>query len=413
MLLTYSLSQKIINSKNQICLSFTPKIQSDQVFYFKTQLYIDKKEWDPEKQRPKNIYCKKFKQLNTKLNAIKVALGELIQNQKTKEKIPSSRTITTLIKQVCSNNHHCYPENSLLNIMSQYLEIKKENICLSTYRRYLVFLKLMEKFEGYINQHIMLEEINTQFINTFYVFGKSEQYTESTLKRTVEFVKTILHFAERKGIRTEVRNLEIPKTKTPRRVITLNEKEIKKITQTKVPRELRQAKDWLLISCYTGQRISDFMRFDHKQIIQIDGKPCISFIQQKTGKEITLPLHPLVLKVIKKNGNTFPQPMDKCLYNEHIKKIAELAGIKEPVKARKRAGFRTKDVQVEKWQNISSHIGRRSFASNFYGKIPTPLLMQATGHSTEKMFLNYINPVNHERVITLSKYFDKMYTEKL
>ena len=33
---------------------------------------------------------------------------------------------------------------------------------------------------------------------------------------------------------------------------------------------------------------------------------------------------------------------------------------------------------------------RRSFATNLYGKLPTPLIMQITGHSTEKMFLNYI-----------------------
>lgn len=42
-------------------------------------------------------------------------------------------------------------------------------------------------------------------------------------------------------------------------------------------------------------------------------------------------------------------------------------------------------------------IGRRSFASNFYGKIPTPLLMEATGHSTEQMFQRYISSTNTER----------------
>ncbi|RNA62863.1 integrase [Chryseobacterium nematophagum] len=411
MILAYYLSQKSTNSKNQICISFTPKNQANQTSYFKTSFYIEQKEWDNEKQRPKNIYCKKYKEINTKLNAIKVALGELIQNKK-KDKVPSPRTISTVIKKICLNHETKYPENSLLEMIAQYLEIKKETICLSTYRRYLVFLKLIEKFEGSINQHIMLKDINTQFIHTFYAFGKNEQYTESTLKRTLEFVKTILNFAERRGIRTEVRSLEIPKTKIPKRVITLNEKEIKKIKQTQVPPELQRAKDWLLISCYTGQRISDFMRFEKNQLAKIDEKLCISFTQKKTGKEITLPLHPMVLKIIKNNGNDFPQPMNKSLYNVHIKKIAELSGIKESIKARKRAGFRTKDVQIEKWQNISSHIGRRSFASNFYGKIPTPLLMQATGHTTEKMFLNYINPVNHEKVITLGNYFEKIYTEK-
>ncbi|OAH72711.1 hypothetical protein AXA65_09750 [Chryseobacterium sp. FP211-J200] len=78
-----------------------------------------------------------------------------------------------------------------------------------------------------------------------------------------------------------------------------------------------------------------------------------------------------------------------------------------------RIGYRTKDVDAEKWEILSSHIGRRSFASNFYGKIPTPLLMEATGHSTEQIFLRYINPIDNDRILSLSNYFDKMYEERL
>tara|TARA_Y100000385_G_C12833283_1_gene525518 strand:+ start:266 stop:433 length:168 start_codon:yes stop_codon:yes gene_type:complete len=33
---------------------------------------------------------------------------------------------------------------------------------------------------------------------------------------------------------------------------------------------------------------------------------------------------------------------------------------------------------------------RRSFASNYYGKIKTPLLMNITGHSKESTILTYI-----------------------
>jgi hypothetical protein len=33
---------------------------------------------------------------------------------------------------------------------------------------------------------------------------------------------------------------------------------------------------------------------------------------------------------------------------------------------------------------------RRSFTSKYYGKIETPLLLNITGHSKERTFLNYI-----------------------
>ena len=39
---------------------------------------------------------------------------------------------------------------------------------------------------------------------------------------------------------------------------------------------------------------------------------------------------------------------------------------------------------------MASHDLRRSFATNFYGKIETPIIMRMTGHSRENNFLRYI-----------------------
>ncbi|WP_307460558.1 phage integrase SAM-like domain-containing protein [Chryseobacterium sp. SORGH_AS_0447] len=341
------------------------------------------------------------------MNAIKVKIAEVIAENPH----VSIKAISAVIRKTFSDESPAFVEGSFLSLMKDYLEDKKKLVCLSTYRRYQVFMRLMEKFEGFLCRRIFPEEIDSTFIADFYAFGRQEEYTESTLNRSAEFIKTILNFAEKKGIRTQVRQLEIPKYREVRKVMILEEKEIKKIKKSRVPKDLQQAKDWLIISCYTGQRISDFMRFNINQLLTIDGKQCISFVQQKTRKEIVLPLHPVVLKIMNRYGNAFPEPLDQGLYNEQIKKIAALSKIDTPVKIRKRVGFRGKEMDAEKWQNISSHIGRRSFASNFYGKIPTPLLMQATGHSTEQMFLNYINPVNHARVISLGNYFEKIYAE--
>ncbi len=50
------------------------------------------------------------------------------------------------------------------------------------------------------------------------------------------------------------------------------------------------------------------------------------------------------------------------------------------------------DVQLEKWEAVSTHTARRSFATNFYEMgIPAIQLMQITGHAIEKQFMGYIN----------------------
>ncbi|CAA7197416.1 tyrosine-type recombinase/integrase [Chryseobacterium potabilaquae] len=281
-----------------------------------------------------------------------------------------------------------------------------------SYKRYLVFYRLMKRFEGFLMKRLNVESINSDFINDFIIFGQNEEYSENTIYRSIHFVKTILNFAERKGIKTRVRELEIRREKQQKSVITLSEEEIIRIKNTEVPQELQPAKDWLLISCYTGQRFSDFMNFNVEKITRISGKPCISFIQQKTQKKILLPLHPTVVNTVHRNHNSFPKVMDIQQYNSAIKEIARCSGLNESLKVRKRVGYRSLETKIEKWKVLSSHVGRRSFASNFYGKIPTPLLMQATGHSSEQMFLRYINPVDKERILSLSTYFDKVYTER-
>ncbi|KQM55246.1 site-specific integrase [Chryseobacterium sp. Leaf201] len=403
----FFLSQKKTISGYRIYLSFVSDDTGNIMHKFCLPLKIPREDWDPEKQRPVDIYCKKYKKLNITLNAIKTGISELLKSKSGS----SAKTISAFIHKICSEKALSYPKGSLLSIMEEYLKMKKNLICLSTYRRYQVFIRLIEKFEGFLSRHIFIEEIDNFFLPKFYAFGREEKYTESTLNRTAGFIKTILNFAEKRGIRTNVKQLEIPKVKTAGKIMTLDEKEIKKIRQASIPENLQQAKNWLLISCYTGQRISDFMRFHIRQVVEIDCKKCISFVQQKTGKEIILPLHPIVLNILEKYDNSFPPPLENSLYNKQIKEVAFLAGITKPVRVRKRVGFRVKEIQVEKWQNISSHIGRRSFASNFYGKIPTPLLIQATGHSTEQMFLNYVNPLNHARILSLGNYFEKIHSE--
>ncbi|KAB1231978.1 phage integrase SAM-like domain-containing protein [Chryseobacterium viscerum] len=401
MTLQFFLSENCGTQKN-IHLVITEN-QQNKKYNFRTNLSISEENWDKEKQRPCNIYIKKYKILNTKLDCIKKKITGYIDNKKILR-----REISCKIKNIGNGVQDPPQENTLLYYMQWYIDSKKDLICHSTYKRYKVFFRLMERFEGFLCKSVYIENVDSDFIRDFMVFGKKEEYSENTIYRTIHFIKTILNFVERKGIRTCVRELELRREKQKKEVVTLTEKEIIKIQKTVVPKELQAAKDWLLISCYTGQRFSDFIRFNTQQLHSIEGKTCLSFEQQKTKKEIFLPLHPKVLHIIEQNENRFPKIMDIQHYNKYIKEIAKLAHLNESLKSRKRIGYRSKEVQTEKWETLSSHIGRRSFATNFYGKIPTPLLMEATGHSTEQMFLRYINPVNKDRILSLGNYFDKI-----
>jgi integrase len=67
--------------------------------------------------------------------------------------------------------------------------------------------------------------------------------------------------------------------------------------------------------------------------------------------------------------------------------------------------YRKEVGMYKKWELITSHIGRRSFATNFYGTIPTTYLINVTGHSSESMFLNYLGKSNKDLAMELTNYF--------
>ncbi|ATC39276.1 phage integrase SAM-like domain-containing protein [Elizabethkingia anophelis] len=380
-----------------------------EYFNIHTSLRIPYEEWDEEKKRPKNIYLKKDKKLNNKLNFLKKEIASFIIQRQIDKKEINKKIISKLIKNLIKQPHEQVSESSFLFYIHQYINERKDFICNSTFKRYKVFYNLIQRFEGYIMKNLFIDDINMKFVKKLIIYGKEEGYSENTIYRTIDFVKTILNFLEGKGIRTPVREINVRKEKQQKYVLTLSEKEIIQIKNTCVPDELQQTKDWLIISCYTGQRFSDFMKFSTCQIIEVDDKKCIKFIQKKTKNEITLPLHPVVMDILYKNENTFPESMDIITYNKQVKLIAKMAGINSTLKVKIRTKHRVISLITEKWRAISSHIGRRSFATNFYGKIPTPLLMRATGHSTEQVFLKYINYTDNEHIIPLSNHFDRIY----
>ena len=106
----------------------------------------------------------------------------------------------------------------------------------------------------------------------------------------------------------------------------------------------------------------------------------------------------------------FPYKINLEHFNKYCKEICKEAKINTLVKGKMRINnTRILTVGVyEKWQVISSHVCRRSFATNFYSKIPTPFLMSATGHSTEEMFLRYIGKASNENAFQMIDYFNKI-----
>jgi integrase len=73
--------------------------------------------------------------------------------------------------------------------------------------------------------------------------------------------------------------------------------------------------------------------------------------------------------------------------NQYLKEIGELAELNEMITL-KRGGTTVTD---KKYNLISTHTARRSFATNAYlARVPSIAIMKITGHRSEKSFMKYI-----------------------
>ena len=246
-------------------------------------------------------------------------------------------------------------------------------------------------------------------------------YAYNTVAKTFKVLQTLCIHANDNGHRVHPDSLSIAKgmkyQKSP--IVYLTEMEISKINQTEFRGNLQIAKDWLIISCLTGQRMGDLFTFTKHQIVEQNGMNFLSLTQRKTTKPVLIPIVPPVEVILKRYKGHFPPTItdnpasNEVIYNRLLKKVAKQAGLTSIVEANIRNGDRYEISNVPKWKAVSSHIGRRSFASNHYGKIPTPLLMSVTGHATERQFLEYIGKPQHHNAIEAGRQLRNYYLNKI
>ena len=408
------------STKDSACLTARLLFRIDKkdfILASKTKLEVTKTYWNKKHAtKSKDIsIINRQTQIKNELNKI----TQFILNEFDKSSAPDQLNNKWLTNQI--DNYYKPtkdPKNipkDIVRFIDYYIELRKSEVKPASLKKFNVIKHKLQRLEGASSKTIYISEINEDFKQEFYNYCKEEKYSQNTIQRELNIIKTFCKFARSKGIEvdSELDSLKLPKEKIDNIYLSLEEIELIENAEIEQP-HLINATEWLIISCFTGQRISDFMRFT-KEMIRIEkGKSLIEFEQQKTGKLMTIPIHAKVQQILDKNKGEFPYRISDQRYNDYIKEVCKIAGIDEEIQGKKQLNIskenETKKIRrVEgvypKYELVTSHIGRRSFATNYYGDIPTSYLIYVTGHSSEVMFLNYIGKSNKDMALELTKYF--------
>ena len=288
----------------------------------------------------------------------------------------------------------------------------------ATITKYTTIKKKLESFEKFSRTKYRIQDVDLSFRDKFldYLIDV-EKLGRNTTGRYLGCLKTIVIDAEYNGINVNRDIKQIKGFNVEADKIFLTPEELETIINTPFEDEkLRDARDLLYMGCYLGQRVSDLMRLHHAKIENKGSIGVITITQKKTKKTVGIPILPPVDKVLERRLGKFPKPFSENLnsssatFNKLIKTVCKDAGLSSEVLGSRinPENNRKEKGMFPKYQLVTSHICRRSFATNFYAKMPTALIIRVTGHSTEREMLNYIAKPPIDFAEEMARYFNKI-----
>ncbi|MDM1557483.1 phage integrase SAM-like domain-containing protein [Chryseobacterium indologenes] len=396
-----------------------------------TGLVINYREWSDRTSLPKQN-TPHTKNITTQLNDLRTFVLDEYNTDFAKGILFNTSWLKGKINSFFERTDVNIDDNFISNYLKTFNELRKLDSRTkdSTDYQFIVLAKKIASFQKDQKKNYTFPEIDKRVMLEFknWLIEK-DKLMDSTALRTLKNFKTVLLDARDNGkiIHHQINTFSIESK--PALKVFLDFKEIEQIKNTViVGKDIKFAKDWLIIGCYTGQRVSDLLRMNKKMIYtktDADGESYkfIELTQEKTGKDVTIPLHDEVEEILAKYNGDFPPTFSDTsfasnvsIFNYNLKKVCELAGIKSIVKGKifNDDLGRNEIKETEKYNLVSSQICRRSFATNFYGdkRFTTPQIMAITGHATETMFLSYIGKTSADHALNTAKAFKEISLQK-
>ena len=273
-----------------------------------------------------------------------------------------------------------------------------------TITNYRQGLNRVREFQVARRSRITWDGINRDFMNEYVQFLQSpkrgeDRYNTNTTAKRIKEIKHIVRAARQDGV-TEIPVPEYKFGEVSVDSIYLTQEEIVRFANADLsglsPAH-ETARDLFLVGVYAGQRVSDYRQISPDQIVTDgDGRTYITFYQRKTHKEVVVPVRKPLRDILAKYNNHLPHLCDQTI-NNCIKEIGKRAGIDDIVEYTSTKGGKEHIVKAPKYELITTHTARRSFATLAYLDGMDSLdIRRITGHSGERMLSKYIKSTAHD-----------------
>ena len=369
---------------------------------------IEPKFWDFTKQEVKPTRTfPTHPEFNVRLRTIKTIAEDLLRQYQNdnEQHCPTPEQFKELLKNKLDPTPK--PEIKELNLLSFCEEYLKEcetrlnektgkPISKTTIRVYKQAFRELKKFKDkhYKNRKFDFEQIDYFFYTQFQKYLIAEQnYSTNTVGKHTKTLKSFFLEAQARGLMPNFVPRKFKSISEQTDAVYLDTGELNVLYNLDLSdnTRLEKIRDLFLVGCWTGLRFSDFTRIEAENV----SKEFIEIQTQKTGETVVIPIHDHVRAIMKryegKTTNSLPLPISNQKMNDYLKELGELADFTDTQSQTYTKGGKRITTNYLKFELITTHTARRSFATNQYlAGFPSISIMKLTGHRTEKAFMKYI-----------------------
>jgi integrase len=399
----------------------------------KTPLIVDPKDWNPKKQTLKEVsrlalteeVAKRRNELIKKLADFNAHLvgalnkagssGAPLNGYWLENQINFFFHKTTEVDNSIIVNHY---QHIIDNAKTRKVQGRnKLGLSESRVKGLITSKNILQAYQAYKRAEYTFSDIDAAFAQSFtnWLITK-KSYSVNYAGKQLDNLKAICQDAERMGIATNPNFKHIQgftESDDERHIVTLSFDELERIRTAEIKSSaLDNARRWILLGCEIGQRGNDLLNISAKNLRYRNGRTYLDIVQQKTGKEVTIPILPTVADIVE----NMPRKVTMQKLNDYIKEVCKIAGIDEVVDGKKMDAKTGRKVLAKypKYELVTTHCFRRSFATNYYKVIPTPVIMAITSHKKEQTFLQYVNKQNDKdsNADLFMQFYDKLSAPK-
>lgn len=404
-----------MDSDTEQTVYVTSRFGRNEKLMYATPLKVEPIFWNEKDGRVKSSkYCAYRDEVNGALNAIEVLVKSFIAKAATSDnETVSKESLKNLLdihfgkKKAKGGDFHSFFEDFIKQCDFRLSPRKAgQAIDYKTKREYVRTYYYIQEYEK--NRKIRLEfcDIDKLFFNDFVTYLQELNLSTNTIWHKTVSIKAVMKAANEQELTDNTKYTTFKNISEESQAVALSEWELDLLAKfdfSQSPR-LERTRDLFLIGCWTGLRFSDFTRIKRENIKD----NMLTIQQQKTNEFVTIPLHPVFISIWEKYNGVLPANISNRQFNDNLKDVCKEAGINERVMKSITKGGKKQVTVYEKWQLVSSHTARRTFATNLYKSgFPSISIMQITGHKTESSFLKYIKVTKEEHAKMLMMHWSK------